>query len=104
MTIARNTQTARLGRSYRFLIDDGLSEMPIAYALTKPLKLYTVYNGEGAFSFVLQEVDTTDDDNRELMIADYYKVFPKSTDTDSHDHGVIDDNNISEETGRKVWL
>lgn len=104
MTIARNEQTARLGRNHRFLIDDSLSEMPIAYALTKPLKLYTVYNGEGAYSFVLQECDTTDDDNRELMIADYYKRFPRTQDVDSHERAVIDNDNISEETGRKVWL
>jgi hypothetical protein len=30
-------------------------------------------------SLVMQEVQTTKDDNQDLMIADYYKYFPKET-------------------------
>lgn len=78
--------------------------MPLAYALTKPLKLYSVFNGEGAYSFVLQEVDTTDDDNRELRIADYYKYFPKTTDVDPQNRVVVDPDTTDMETGRKVWI
>ena len=79
VTIARNQHTAKLGRKHRFLIDDleGLEEgrEVLAYALTKPLKFAGVYGGKGVYKFVLQEVNTTDDDNTELGIADYYKHF-----------------------------
>ena len=104
VTIGRNDQTARFGRERRFLIDDTESSMPLAYALTKPLKLYSVFNGEGAYSFVLQEVDTTDDDNRELRIADYYRYFPKTTDVDPQNRVVVDPDTTDMETGRKVWI
>ena len=75
ITIARNIHTAKLGRLDRFLIDDELSEHKLAYALTKPLKFAGVYGGKGVYKFVLQEVNTTDDDNEELGIADYWKHF-----------------------------
>ncbi len=75
VTIARNRDTAKLGRLNRFLIDDHESGHMLAYALTKPLKFSSVYNDNGVYKFVLQEVNTTDDDNQELGIADYYKHF-----------------------------
>lgn len=77
VTLPRNPDTVKLNRTNRFLIDDPDSEMKLAYALTKPLKFSGVYNGKGVYKFVLQEVNTTDDDNIELGIADYYKHFPK---------------------------
>ena len=77
ITIGRNPYSAKLDRQMRFLIDDPLSEHMLAYALTKPLKFSGVYNDRGVFKFVLQEVVTTDDDNQELRIADYYKHFPR---------------------------
>ena len=52
----------------------------MAFALTKPLKFAGVYGGNGVYKFVLQEVNTTDDDNEELGIADYYKHFLHETD------------------------
>ena len=73
--IARNKDTVKLGRTYRFLIDDADSSHMLAYALTKPLKFSSVYGENGVYAFVLQEVNTTDDDNQELGIADYYKHF-----------------------------
>lgn len=73
----------------RFLIDDEMSPVKLAYTLSKPLKFTGVYNNEGVFKWVLQEVQTTVDDNQELMIADYYKYFPK-------------DNPVVPEEG--VWL
>lgn len=76
MTIARNEFTKKFDRQRRFLIDDPESDHMIAYALTKPLKLTGVFNGVGYYKFVLQEVNTTDDDNQALCIADYYKYFP----------------------------
>lgn len=75
ITIARNKDTAKLGRQNRFLIDDHESGLMLAYALTKPLKFSSVYNDNGVYKFVLQEVNTTKDDNQELGIADYYKHF-----------------------------
>lgn len=80
ITIARNADTAKLGRLDRFLIDDPESEHKLAYALTKPLKFAGTYGKtteelNGVYKFVLQEVVTTDDDNEELGIADYYRHF-----------------------------
>lgn len=104
MTIARNEETVKLSRKNRFLIDDENSPQPLAYLLTKPLKLGGSYNKQGVFKFVLQEVTTTDDDNIELRIADFYKHFPKTTTVDIGEGSVINTDNTSEETGRKVWL
>lgn len=95
ITIARNLETAKLGRRNRFLIDDEYAPVKLAYTLSKPLKFTGVYNKEGVFKWVLQEVQTTVDDNQDLMIADYYKYFPKEdgNDDDGGDTG-----------GKKVWL
>lgn len=97
VTIAKNEFTSKLGRRDRFIIDDPESLQPIAYALTKPLKLGKTYNGDGVFKFVLQEVNTTDDDNFELQIADYYKHFPKQQDSNN-------DPPPDSRPGKKVWL
>lgn len=104
MTLARNSETVKLSRDNRFLIDDENSPHPLAYLLTKPLKLGGVYNKHGVFKFVLQEVTTTDDDNIELRIADFYKHFPKVTSVDIGEGSVINTDNTSEDTGKKVWL
>ncbi len=69
----------------------------LAYGLTKPLKLGGVFNGDGVYKFVLQEINTTDLDNQELRIADYYKYFPEEAPTiEPPPGGDVD--------GRKVWL
>lgn len=91
--LARNKETVRLDRSNRFLIDDIDSPHPLAYLLTKPLKLGS-YQEKGCFKFVLQEVTETDDDNVELGIADYYKHFPKTPPIDPK----------PDVNGKKVWL
>lgn len=96
ITIARNRETVRLNRYARFLIDDPESPLPLAYALTKPLKLGGSYNNMGVFKFVLQEVVTTDDDNLDYRIADYYKHF-----TDSSRIPVPPEEGT---TGKKRWL
>lgn len=105
MTIARNEHTINFGRHCRFLIDDPDSLEKNAYLLTKPLKVGKHYNNKGIYSFVLQEVVSTDDDNMELGIADYYKHFPKlSEDNDidnNENNGSSDDETTS---GKKVWL
>lgn len=98
MTIAKNEHTVKFGRENRFLIDDPDSFEKNAYLLTKPLKVGKTYNGQGIYSFVLQEVVSTDDDDMELGIADYYKHFPKQDDSNK------DDNVSDNDTGKKVWL
>ena len=77
ITMARNPYSVKLDRQSRFLVDDIGSDHMLAYSLTKPLKFSRVYNDVGVFKFVLQEVVTTEFDNQELGIADYYKHFPK---------------------------
>lgn len=96
MTIARNTETVKLNRENRFLIDDPQSPIKLAYQLTKPLKLGWSYNSLGAYKFVLQEVTGTKDDNLELGIADYYTHFPRTS--------TIDPQVTTDENGKKVWL
>lgn len=109
MTIARNEHTAKFNRENRFLIDDEASPHKLAYALTKPLKLGGVYNGEGVYKFVLQEVNTTDLDNQDLRIADYYKYFPHESDAESETPVSSDgdnggDNSAPTSGGKKGWL
>ena len=91
LTIGRNSDTAKLTRKTRFLIDDPESPSVMAYQLTKPLKVGTTFGiGQikGVYKFVIQEVNTTDDDNLELMIPDYYKHFPRD-DTSGQPGGSI---------------
>lgn len=103
LILSKNEHTSKMKRGDRFLIDDAESEVMLAYELTKPFKLSGVYNSEGVFKFVLQEVNTTDDDNQELGIADYYKHFPKIAGEVTPDN-VIDPENNTTDDGRKVWL
>ena len=105
MTIARDSYTVQLGRDHRLLIDDYESDRVLAYRLTKPFKLGGVYNGKGAMSFVLTEVNTEDTDNFELHIADYYKHFPREGDgegDDAADEQKSDDGDS--DSGKKVWF
>lgn len=105
MTISRNKDTVKFGREHRFLIDDPDSTEKLSYLLTKPLKLGAVYNSHGVYSFVLQEVVSTDNDNHGLGIADYYKYFEKKTPSeDTSDKTDEKDNDSSDEGGKKVWL
>lgn len=97
MTIARNQNTVKFDRENRFLIDDPESEHKLAYLLTKPLKLGGTFNNKGVYKFVLQEITATDDDNHELGIADYYKYFPKDSDSETN-------NNVGAETDKKGWF
>lgn len=99
MTISKNEETIKFNRESRFLIDDPDSGEQIAYALTKPLKVGRVYNGKGVYAFVLQETMTTDDDNQELGIADFYKHFSRPTSVQKSDETQDDTN-----SGKRVWL
>lgn len=102
ITISRNEHTVKLSRANRFIIDDLEHEDKLAYVLSKPLRFGKTYNGKGVFGFVCQEVVTTDDDNIELCIADYYKHFPRTTAVDPSIKVQIDSNNTN--NGKKVWL
>ena len=93
VTIARTKETVKLERTNRFLIDDPEASTLLAYTLSKPLKLGGVFNNQGVYKFVLQEVNSTVDDNHELRIADYYKHFPRD---------ISGDNSSNPE--REVWL
>ena len=109
ITIARNKDTARLGRQNRFLIDDMESAHMLAYALTKPLKFSSVYGENGVYKFVLQEVNTTDDDNQELGIADYWLHFPRGGEAPGQDGPDTPDDPTPDPepgtgSGRRKWL
>lgn len=79
----------------------------LAYELTKPLKVGLVYNGAGVYKFVLQEVNTTAEDNQTLGIANYYRYFPREDVSEDSDVSTSDstiDPNKTGEDGKKVWL
>lgn len=106
MMIGKNSDTVKFGRESRFLIDDPDSMEKLSYSLSKPLRVGWHYNGEGVYLFVLKEANSTDDDNFELGIADYYKHFPKSSpdqaEPDDSDTGTPDSS--EESNKKKVWL
>ena len=76
ITLPRDEDTCDLSRGKRFLVDDPASKEVLAYQITKPNKLFNVYEGAGVFRFILNEVNVTDDDNVKLRIADYYNWTP----------------------------
>ncbi len=76
LTIGKDDDTIELSRGARFLIDDPDSDVALAYQITKPNKLYNIYNGQGVFKFILNEVQSTDEDNVALRIADYTNWDP----------------------------
>ena len=106
VTLAYDECTAKLSRDQRFIIDDPNSATVLAYKLTKPFKIGGVYNGHGAMTFILSEVNTEDTDNLELRIADYYKYFNRDTnDGVSDDEPELDNaSNNTDASGKKVWF
>lgn len=115
ITLQRNEFTAKLDRLDRFLVDDPLSGHMLAYANTKPLKFAGVYGKtkdelEGVVKFVCQEVNSTDDDNFELGIADYYKHFKHETDEDGNpilrpkEPAMSATDPVDHTSGRRDWL
>lgn len=72
ITIAKDDDTQAIERGKRFLIDDPDAKDVLAYQITKSDRLYNLYDGVGIYRFMLNEVNVTDDDNKELLIADYY--------------------------------
>lgn len=84
ITIGKDEDTVELERGLRFLIDDSDSDAVLAYQITKPNKMFNVFNGKGVFRFILNEVQLTADDNKKLRIADY-NTWKPSIELDS-DH------------------
>lgn len=76
LTISKDEDTNELCRGARFLIDDPDTDKPLAYQVTKPNKLYNIYDGQGVFRFILNEVQLTKEDNVRLRIADYTSWKP----------------------------
>lgn len=76
LTIRKDGDTSELCRGARFLVDDSDTDKPLAYQITKPNKLFNVYDGKGVFKFILNEVQLTKEDNVELRIADYTSWKP----------------------------
>lgn len=86
LTVAKDDDTNELCRGARFLIDDLDTDKPLAYQITKPNKLFHIYDGEGVFKFILNEVQLTKEDNVALRIADYTSWKPSMpTDGDHSD-------------------
>lgn len=114
LTIGKDKDTIELCRGMRFLIDDPDSDSVLAYQITKPNKLYNIYNGEGVFKFILNEVVLTDADNKELRIADYATwTPPKELDGDHEDsdksveevvEGAKKDAETLPSDDKEVWL
>lgn len=70
--LARDSETVKLCRGDRFIIDDYDTPEPLCYEITKPNRFFNVYNGDGVLRFIMTETNRTDNDNLELHIADYY--------------------------------
>lgn len=84
VTVGKDEDTIELSRGMRFLIDDTDTDDVLAYEISKPNRLFNVYNGNGVFRFILTETNLEDADNVTLRIANYTDWKPK-TETDS-DH------------------
>lgn len=114
LIIGKDEDTVELARGIRFLIDDTDSEAVLAYQVTKPNKLFNVFNGDGVFKFILNEVTLTDADNKELRIADYTNWHPeKKLDGDHVDSDLSvaeiveaanEEASIPPDDDKKVWL
>lgn len=112
ITIGKDADTVSLGRGRRFLVDDMDSNDVLAYQITKPNKLFNIYDGGGVFRFILNEVNMTDDDNVELRIADYYNWKPYEKLDNEHEDKDISLEEIIEnatskdgyDDGKDVWL
>ena len=78
VTIGKDAETSLINRGRRFLIDDMDSKDVLAFEVTKPNKMFNVFNEKGVFRFIMGEANLTDNDNTALRIADYYNWTPKT--------------------------
>lgn len=114
VTIGKDSDTIELERGLRFLIDDEDSDAVLAYQITKPNKMFNTFNGKGVFRFILNEVPLTDEDNKQLRIADYTIWKPSmALDSDHRDSDYTVAQIVSVATeaaaeepddGKEVWL
>lgn len=112
ITVGKDSDTIEIGRGKRFLVDDEDSGEVLAYQVTKSNRLFNVYNGEGVFRYILNEVNMTDNDNKTLRIADYYNWKPYVKTDYEHEDADIPIETIVEsaknqdppDDGKKVWL
>lgn len=95
------------------MIDEPEDDFKLAYALTKPLKVGMTYDRGGIYKFVMQEVYTTEFDNIELGIADYYRYYNEDgtrREKDITEIGPSDGQNYDDDHGdgeqpeKKVWF
>lgn len=103
LALPRDSETIRLNRDDRFLIDDYDSPNVLAYRLTKPFKMGWSFAGEGALRFVLQECSVEETDNLDLHIANYYNYFPRKSETVSPSDGSTQ-TPPKDENGKRVWI
>jgi len=108
ITVPRNQHTALINRETRLLVDEPNENHMLAYTVSKPLKVGSVYGTEdGVYQFVMQEVVMTDNDNASLRVADYYKYYDRidteNINTNTEDI-TIDPEHNDDEHGRAVWL
>lgn len=112
ITIGKDEDTIELCRGKRFLVDDIDAGAPLAYQITKPNKLFNVFDGQGVFRFILNEVNMTDNDNVELRIADYFNWKPsiqldnEHQDADITLEKVIENatKDAEQDDNKEVWL
>lgn len=97
VTIPFDAETVKLGRRQRFVIDRPGTKEALAYRLTKPFKVGGNYNGEGVFTFVLDEVNLELNDDVENWVANY------TSEKDEDNDGAKKEKEIVIGTGG-VWL
>lgn len=88
LTIGKDADTAKLRRGMRFLIYDPDADDVLAYQISKPNTFYNLYNGNGVYRFIMREDQVTKNDNKELMIADYYNWNSKARQDETDESAV----------------
>ena len=114
VTIGRDEDTVQLKHGMRFLIDDPDTGDVMAYKISKPNRLFNVYDEGGVFRFILTESMLEDGDNLSLRIANYSDWEPKGTDVLDHqddDRAVEDIVSVKREyeaveshRSKEVWI
>ena len=99
VTLSKDEDTAKLKRGKRFLLYDPDCDDALAFEITKPNTLFNVFEEAGVYRFILVETNMTENDNKELMIADYYHWDPNELINEINE-------NITDTTEKKVgvWL
>lgn len=107
ITIAKDADTIEIGRGKRFLIDDPDAKNVLAYQITKSDRLYSIYNGVGVYRYILNEVNVTDNDNKDLLIADYYNhtsVINQKTNTQENITILSEEVHSNSDANKGVWI